>query len=317
MVVFALALLLLGGVVEKAQAMEPAGHSFCKDGVGTTEQLAAKITRALAVDPNGNRKLEGCYATPLHFLIAFQEADPDAGLTSVSQLPGYVRGLVATEVDRTVEYQSSCIHDKPNGGTTVVMGCVTREVRHGEVIYSNPTTGKRVMWGGCANPGFAPSMDVVVQAERCIEVRFPSMGRAIPVRGAYIGPRALPGRCHALLLAGETERRHDMPEECRRTFQRMIEGRLVTIVCDWREVEENSTRYMRQPVRVQNVSYSFNTREEGTNRWFLPPEALEGLPTICWEMPDGTFRTLSVGRDSFVNGVATITEEQARSAIWR
>ncbi|HEY0948548.1 MAG TPA: hypothetical protein VGE53_03680 [Candidatus Paceibacterota bacterium] len=307
----------------EAKAVEPAGHSFCRDGVGPLPQFAIKMDRALAADPEGKRvKLQGCYATPEHFLIAFQEADPEAGLTSVSQLPAYIRKLVPTEVDRTIEYRSSCIHDRPNGGTAVVMSCVTRQVRRGEVIYSNPDTGKRVLWSDCANPGFAESLDIVVDAPRCIEVRFPSMKGLPPprqgqvaIRGAYIGPRALPGRCHALLLAGEQDRRHDFPEECPMTSYRVIDGRRVQIICDWREVEGNSSRIMGQRVEVQNVSYSFYAREDGTNSWFLPPEALEGLPSICWELPDGTIVTLSVGRDSFVNGVAIITEEDVRRAM--
>lgn len=297
---------------------EPAGHSFCPGGMpGGPEELARKMERALAADGQGNQKLEGCYAAPIHFLIAFQNADEEANLTSVSELPAYIRKLVVMNVPGPGEFTTSCLHEAPNGVFGVTMNCLQREPRDGEVIYGNPDTGVRVLWSSCVNPGFGPPMDIVVEGPPCIAVEFPSMGEGVPIRGAYIGPRELPGRCHALLLAGEDERRFDMPEECPNVFRREREGRMVTIVCDWSAIEQNSSRIMRQRVAVQNVSYSFRAREDGTNVWYLPPEALEGLPTICWEMPDGTFRTLSVGRGSFVDGVATITEDHVRQAIWR
>lgn len=299
---------------------EPAGHSFCPGGMpGGPEELARKMERALAADPQGNQKLEGCYAAPIHFLIAFQNdaGDPGAGLTSVSELPAYIRSLVVMATPEGEEFRTSCLHEAPNGVLGVTMNCLQREPRDGEVMYGNPVTGKIVLWSSCVNPGFGPPMDIVVEGPPCIAVEYPSMGEGIPIRGAYIGPRELSGRCHALLLAGEDERRFDMPEECPNVFRREREGRMVTIVCDWSAIEQNSSRIMRQRVVVQNVSYSFRAREDGTNVWYLPPEALEGLPTICWEMPDGTFRTLSVGRGSFVDGVATITEDHVRQAIWR
>ena len=318
----AIALLLCGGAVDKAQAEEPAGHSFCPNGIGTLAEFEAKVVRSLAIDPTGNRKLEGCHAAPIHFLLAFRQGDkPEARpeLETVGQLPAYIRKLVPMETSRVIEYRSSCLQERPNGVLAVVMGCVTRTLRHNETIYGNPDTGMRVLWDDCANPGFGESMDIVVEAPPpCIRVRAPAMGTGIPVRGAYIGPRALPGRCHALLLPGETEHRYDYPEDCPNRYQKVIGNRRVTIVCDWSEVEANSTRIMRRPVEVQNVSFSFVTTADGTIEWLLPPEALEGLPTLCWEMPDGTFRTLSVGRGSFVdNRVATITRADVEGAIWQ
>lgn len=315
----ALALLFLGGVVEKAQAEEPAGHSFCPNGIGTLAQFEAKMVRSLALDPAGNRKLEGCHAAPIHFLLAFQQGDPEARaeLETVGQLPAYIRKLVPMETSRTIEYQSSCLQERPNGVLAVVMGCVTRTLRHNETIYGNPDTGMRVLWDNCANPGFGESMDIVVEAPACIRFRAPAMGVGVAVRGAYIGPRALPGRCHAILLPGEVERRYDFPEECPDTYEKVIGDRRVTVVCSWDQIEQNSTRVMGRPMEVQNVSFSFVTNADGTIDWFLPPEALEGLPTLCWVMPDGTIRALSVGRNSFVNGVATVTEAHVESAIWR
>jgi len=313
-IAFALSLSFFGGAVDEAKAMEPAGHSFCKDGVGTQDQLAAKIERSLAADSGGNRKLEECYAAPIHFLLAFQQADPEAGLTSVSQLPAYVRKLVATEVDRTTEYKASCIQERTRGGDVVNMGCVTRTVREGEVIYSNPDTDTRVLWGACANPGFAETLDVVVVSD-CVPVDFPSMGQGTAIRFGYIGARPLPGRCHALQIAGEAERRYDYPEECPDTYQKTIGNRLVTVVCSWEGAEANSSQILGQRVEVQNASGSFYADADGTNRWVLPPQALEGHPTVCWEFADGTSVSLSVHRGMLVNGVLTITEEMVRDAI--
>ena len=201
----------------EARAVEPAGHSFCPGGMpGGPEELARKMERSLAADPTGNRKVEGCHAAPIHWLVAFQSdgGDPEAGLTSVSQLPAYVRKLVPMNRPQGEEFRTSCLHEAPNGVLGVTMNCLQRAPRQGEVLYGNPDTGRIVLWSSCVNPGFGPPMDIVVEGPRCIEVRFPSMKGLPPprqgqvgIRGAYIGPRALPGRCHALLLAGEQDRR--------------------------------------------------------------------------------------------------------------
>lgn len=308
------------GAADVAWAVEPAGHSFCQGGMpGGRDELVRRVERSLAIDPTGNRTVEGCHAAPIHWLIAFQsdEGDPKAHLTSVSELPAYLRKLVVMDVPRNIEAKTSCLRDRPNHVLAVEMGCLQRTPRPGEVIYGNPDTGQPVLWGSCINPGFAPPLDVVVTGQRCLEVKFDSVQQGVPVRFGYIDSVPLSGRCHAYQLAGVAERLYETPEECPDVYERVVGDRHFTVVCSWESVEVNSSRILGRPVQVQNVSGSFVTRANGTNSWFLPPEAINGLATICWELPDGTFRTVSVGRANYVNGVATITADDVRGAVYR
>jgi len=296
-----------------AWAMEPSGESFCPGGIPNGAELARKIEASLAIDPNGGRKLEGCHANPIEFLAAFRLADEGEGLTHVNQLPAYARKLVPTEVDRTLEYQSSCIQ-VIRGVRSVVMGCVTRTVNPGEVIFMNPDTQKKVLWSGCANPGFAPSLDVTIVAEGCIRIKVPPLPVGTKVRGGYIGPRLLPGRCHALRLPGAEDRIFDLPEECP-MGRREREGRLVPIVCDWTDIERNTSRITGQAMRIQNVSYSFIVREEADFDWYLPPEAVEGHAALCFELPNGDIVSFSVSERNYVDGEYVVTTADVRNNI--
>lgn len=318
----ALALSLLGGLAEKAYAVEPAGHSFCKNGMpGGNQELAKKMERSLAADPSGNTKLEGCEATPMEFLAAWQETDKKererGGLNTVSQLPAFIRKFVPTTLKQNVEYSSACLYDTAGGGRTVEIGCVVRTARKGEVVYVNPDTGVAALMSSCVNPGGAEIEVVVVTAQKCPRVDFPSMGQGRAIRFAYIGPKRLPGRCHEYRLAGVSEPLYETPEECKNSYEKVVDGRKFKVTCSWDRIEQNSTLIMGKSVEVQNVSGSFVTRADGTNSWYLPPEALEGLATICWEMPDGSFRTVSVADVHYVNGVATISAEFVQTAVWK
>ncbi|HYE23016.1 MAG TPA: hypothetical protein VEA92_01020 [Candidatus Paceibacterota bacterium] len=293
-------------------AMEPAGQSFCPDGIESGEELARKLDASLAIDPQGSRPLEGCHANPIEFLVAFNAADRQEGLTHVNQLPAYARKLVPVEVDRTLEYQSSCIRVMSGGRRAVEMGCVTRSLRRGEVIYMNPDTQTKVLWSGCANPGFAPSLELIVVGRECIRIRVPPLPVGTVARGGYIGPRLLPGRCHALRLPGAEDRIFDLPEECPMGV-REREGRLVPIVCDWTAVERNTSRIMGQPVQIQNVSFSFVVRETDGFDWYLPPEAVEGHAALCFELPNGDIVTFSVSERNYVDGEYVVTEADIRN----
>jgi len=308
----ALALSFFGGAGE-AKAADPTGHQFCPGGMSGPSELAGRMSRSLAADPSGNTKLEKCHATPYHFLIAFQKLDPGAKLTHVSQLPTYIRKLVVTPSEEKVEYFSACLHDRPNGARDVVLNCVSRELRSSENRYANPDTGVVVLLQSCVNPG--GSQNTLVVETPCIEVRFPSMGEKTPVRFAYMGRAALPGRCHKYMLAGESRPLYETPEECPDTYQKVVAGRVVTVVCRWDEVEVAVSEKLGYTAEVQNVSGSFYTRAVGTNSWFLPPEALDGESVICWEAKDGTTVTVGVRREDFVNGVAVITKEHVYAAV--
>ena len=300
-----------------AMAAEPAGMSFCPGGMpGGKNELLRKMNQSLAADPRGYRVLEGCHAAPIHFLLAWQKGDPGARLTSVDQLPAYVDKLVVMATPKDVEYQSSCLQVR-GGALTVIMGCVTRTIRKGEVVYGNPDTGIRTLMGSCANPGVAESLELVVTAAPCLRIDFPTQGKGQAVRFAYIGANPLPGRCHSYQLAGVRERLYSTPEECPDVYKKMIGNREVTVVCSWDQVEAAVSEELGFFAEVQNVSGSFYARAAGTNSWYLPPEALNGGAVICWEMPDGSFRTVGVSYEHYnASGVATITNRDVEAAIY-
>ena len=301
-----LALSVFGGA-QKAQAVEPAGHSFCKGGMKDPDELARRMDVALVADSAGNHKLEKCMATPSLFLKAFQQADPGAGLTSVSQLPGYVRSLEVLPTKKGMEYETSCLLEAEGGAMSVDMVCVTRPLRGNEVVYGNPVTRVGVLMQSCVNPGAVEVPPIVVDAPACLEVRFPS-NAGDSIRFAYIGPRLLSGRCHKYAFVGRAVT-HDTPEECPDSYEKMINGRKVKVVCSWDEVEQAVSGLLGAPSQVQNVSGSFVANGDGTNSWYLPPDALDGEAVICWELPDGTFRTLGVRRGDYIENVATITRQ--------
>lgn len=312
-----LALSFFGGVSE-ARAENPAGHFFCDQGIQDPQDLIQRI-RESATD---TAPLRGCRATTRHFIQAYQihvrTHGIDATVNTKADLIAWLSTFVEVEGARDAEYMTDCLWTV-NGRTRVRVDCEQRQLRNAEKVYGvRDREGNLVvlLYTNCANPG-SGEVRIVVTADPCITLIFPTTFVGQPVRGVYIGPRSLPGRCHELTAAGMSEPFPSWPEECPDRYQAVRDGRTIMIVCDWSDVEINSTRILGQPVQVQNVSFSYNARAVGGNNvWVLPREALEGLPTICWEMPDGTFRTLSVGRDSFVNGVATITVEHMETIRW-
>jgi len=303
-----LALSFFGGASE-AYAAEPAGHSFCKGGMGNPEELAARVTRSLAQKADGSAPIEKCAATPAHLLVSFQELNPKAKaagrLNTVSQLPGFIEKLVVVPSEPGMEYNSACLYERADGTLYVKLGCVTRELRGAEVRYADPETGVVVLMQDCVNPG-GSQMTLVVEGG-CIEIKSPAMGTGIAKRFAYIGRTPLPGKCHKYLLSGEPKPLYDTPEECPDVYDKIVDGRKVRVVCSWDEVEAAASENLGFTAEVQNVSGSYYTRADGTDSWFLPVEALDGESVICWELPDGTFVTIGVRREHFVDGVAVIT----------
>lgn len=306
---------LVVSIPQTASAMTPSGHKFCEAGIKSPEQLKQKILAALAKDPTGSKiTLAGCKATAMHFLLAFQQTKSGAGLKTVQDLPAFLDKLVPITVDARNEFQVSCLWDTANG-REIKMDCETRPLRRGEVVYGDRETRELLIMSSCANPGIAVVPPIVVMSP-CYEVRAPSMGAKVAVRFAYIGVKPLPGKCIALQMAGETQKRFDMPEECPDTYQVIRDGRKVKVVCTWDAVEVASSKKLGKPVEVQNVTGSFYARADGTNSWFLPVEALDGMMAICWELPDGTFVTLGVTRKDYVDQIATITPDQVRTLRW-
>jgi len=325
-----LAISCFGSATAQAQQhrrpVEPAGHSFCLNGLGSPELLAAKTERSLASDPSGNQVLQGCAANPRLFLEAFQLADPEAGLTMVSELPAYIRSLVPMDprAGPNAEFETSCLKDSAAGVRSVDMACITRPIRRGETVYGNPRTRKLVILSSCANPGVAEANVIVVTANPCLRVDYPNLptlpghGRVVSVsiRMTVLDRDEISSRCHELDRPGEPPV-FVYPAECPNEYVVVRNGRQVRVVCDWRRVEQAASDHLGYQVRVQNVSGSYVAHEPGTASWHLPQDVLDGIPTLCWDIvyEDGTRETVTIGvdRTDFVNRVATITEEHVRT----
>lgn len=314
---FVLALSIFGWSGE-AQAVNPTGHSFCRNGMGEKEDFARRMERAIAADPNGNRAVDGCIATPREFLAAYQRIRPNANLTSVSQLPAYVRSWQVMQFPAGREFSTSCLQDRSNGTRAVVINCLSRTPRAGEVAYGDGEVIIQV--SSCGNPGATP-IPPRPPEQACPQIRFPDMAPRTPIRIAFIGRRPLPGRCHQLAISGESQPRDPdhFPEECPDREVREFQGRRMQVVCSWDAVEDAASQLLGYPASVQNVSASFYARANGTNAWDVPPEVYDGEGVVCWELTlsDGRVVWVSIGvrREDFVNGVATITPEHVRAAV--
>jgi hypothetical protein len=312
-IILALAFLVLSiaGGTQEAWAADPAGHAFCRNGIPNNEWLAANIEKSLKARPDGKGRVDGCYATVHSFYEAFKRGDvKTTHLNSISDLPAYIRSWTTEKAKADYQYNSACIYDMAGGVQRVEMGCRPRDLHPGEVIYKNPETGALVLLSGCANPGVTEVPPIVVQANPCIEVHWPTEltpGRRA-VRFAYIGDKPLSANvCSiALSMAGVSGKLIDMPEECPDRYPANRGGRIVLVVCAWDAVEEVASQHLGYRAQVQNVSGSYWVRATGDNVLYLPEAALRGETVVCWELPDGTFVTYGVRKDNFVNGVARI-----------
>lgn len=315
------------GWASEARAAAPGGDPFCTDGP-SNGVLAQRIEAALAQDPSGLRvKPKNCNAVPASFLVAYQEVDKnEKNLKTVADLPAYFRKLVAETAEKKVLYQTSVLYVSRNGDQHVALGRETREAKIGEVIYVNPDTGAKVAMGACSNPGVEKIEDVVVIAENCYRIDFPSMSAGksrnlrMAIRYAHMDSKAIKSDgCLSWLYAGEVQKRYETTEECPSTYRREVRDgnrtRMATVVCRWDEVEAAASRALGRRVVVQNVSGSFYARQDGTNSWWVPESALDGMAVICWEDEDGNLRaSVGVTRKDFVNKVATILPQHVRDA---
>lgn len=316
---FVLFALSLVGSAEQASAFAFNGRdqAFCENGLRSPQELAGKIDRSIAADPTGNRRLQDCLATPNDFLQGFRLADPKAAATQLAALRDlsvYVRSLVVMTPADT-DFRTSCLQITAAGKHQVKMDCVERPIRNGEVIYGNPKTKVLVLMSSCANPGAVPA--IVVDA-KCIEVHSPSMDMKANVRFAYIAPNSLSSKCHALLLAGETQKRA-YTSECPDRYPVIRDGLQVWVNCVWDAVEDAVSKKLGVPSKVQNASGSYKPRALGTNVWYLPLDARTGEAVICWDLPDGRVATIGVRREHYVTTddgrmVATITPAHVNAA---
>lgn len=191
--ILALALALppsMGAVASaNAAATSHAFHAFCRGGVPSKEELARRMAASIRAQPNGTRDLERCEANPNQYLYAFQQADPEAGLTTIAQLPAYIRSLVPMRPETNVQYYSSCVRGRTLGTDDVIMNCQPQTIAADVPIYGNPVTGRMTLKLTCANPGIVP-----VAEDPCAYIRFhvgsPDEVRAhVPIYGGGTSDR--------------------------------------------------------------------------------------------------------------------------------
>ena len=293
----ALALALTFGFGGQASAT-PLGHRFCEQPLTSPEELATKLDRSLAIDPTGNRALEGCRANPLDFLDAWKYEQ--TGVTQVSELPAFVRRFVEVETEPGLVIPSACVRVDGNG---VVVKCEHRQRHPGEKVYG--IDGVAFLLEDCVNPINLQLEDVVVTGHSCVEVVFYTKA-ASNVRIAHMDDVPAPSTCLLLEGPGYGEPLRGLPQDCPDRYMRVIEGREVDITCSWRDDERANSRLLNRRVQVQNISGSFVAKGEGWNTLTLPYQAMNGAVVICYELPDGTVVALGVRRHDYVNGVATI-----------
>lgn len=294
---------------QAAHAIANDGHRFCDAPITSAADLQERIAQSLADKPNGYGSMKGCRASPVHFFNTWKHDFPEANLATMQDLLRFAGELQPMVLKKDMLYQSGCLLERPDHAYDVKVDCTTRPARKGETVYA--WHGKPALMSSCANPGVIEIPPIVVNLE-CIEVDFPS-DKAIPTRFAYIGPRPIPSKCVRLHIASEAQSRLEMPDECPDTYQKTVNGHLVTVVCSWEAVEEAASELLGVPAEVQNVSGSFYGKVRGMNKLYLPKEALEGETAICWELPDGRIVTKGVRRQNFVNGLAVITEQDVLS----
>jgi len=227
----ALALALTFGFGEQASAT-PLGHRFCEQPLTSPEELATKLDRSLAIDPTGNRALEGCRANPLDFLEAWKYEQ--TGVTQVSELPGFVRRFEEVEIEPGLVIPSACVRVDGNG---VVIKCEHRQRHPGEEVYG--IDGVAFLLEDCVNPINLQLEDVVVTGPACVEYRFWTDAGQTIVRIAHMDDVPLPSTCLLLEGPGYGEPLRGLPQDCPDRYMRVIEGREVQITCSWRDDERD------------------------------------------------------------------------------
>ncbi len=304
----ALALSLTFGFGTVAQA-NPIGHKFCEVLMPPPPVFKARVVKAIERDKSGNSPIEGCKGTPRDLLEAWKE---DAPPMTLADLPEFIGRFTEVEVDPSVTIWSACLRDDFNG---VILHCQPNAVKDGEKIYG--IGGTAYIREFCSNPINADTVEkVIVEANDCLTILFPTRNdepgtQGLPVRIAQMGVSPVQPKCLALEVLGDPEVFRGVPQKCPQSYDRMIEGRRVKISCDWSDVESTArTTLHNGKVRVQNVSGSIYSLATGMNKLTIHRSAFkDGMVWICWELPNGKFRTLGVLEEHFVDGVATIPYE--------
>ncbi len=229
-----IAALVLGAVSASMAWAAPVGKPFMKGVINPTD-LANRIEVALAKDHTGTHMLDpeycaksGSCASPRDYLEMFQESDPKAGITDVSQIPAFLKSLKVEDAP-SGEYWLACL--KPLGkGYKPILHCVSRRFKPGEKVWIDTKTRRIVLASDCTNP-----VEKEVPPQACVLIRFFTKPGDTVVRFALLGPKDVGNECLGLRRAGEADEfEHWWNDEC------AVKG------CDFSE----DARVVGQPVRV-------------------------------------------------------------------
>jgi len=192
----------------------PVGKPFLR-GVNTPAELASKVEASLTKDSKGvsiidlercNR--DGSCATPANYLEMFKVSDPEANLTEVGQLPGFLRTLKIADAPKQ-DYWLACL--KPSGKSyQPVLHCLSRSFKQGEKAWIDPKSRRLVLASDCTNPiekSVPPKLS-------CVEVHFFTKPGDTVVRFGLLGPAAVADDCIGVKRAGEEDFERWWTDEC-------------------------------------------------------------------------------------------------------
>lgn len=185
-------------------------------GINSPAELADKVEASLTKNPKGTSMLDperckrdGSCATPLNYFEALKQVDPGAHLTSVTQVPGFLRTLQVIDAPAG-EYWISCLRPSGRGTYRAVLHCLSRSFKPGEKAWIDPKTNKILFASDCTNPVEKPVKD------ECVYIPFPTLPPNTVVRFAAVGPADIrkDDDCLAVKAAGDTEFERWWADKC-------------------------------------------------------------------------------------------------------
>lgn len=214
-IVVVAALIVWAATISAVQAA-PVGKPFLR-GAASPADLADRIERSLGRNPDGTNIIDpelcmknGSCASPLNYLEMFQESDPEAHLTKVDEIPGFLRTLQVVD-GPPGEYWVACLKKVKGkrGAYRPVLHCLSRRFKPGEKAWVDTKTKKIVLASDCTNP-----VEKEVPPKACKFISVPTRPGDSGLRFTIGGPDAVRNDCIAVKRAGETEFENWWPDEC-------------------------------------------------------------------------------------------------------
>lgn len=122
------------------------------------EEIASGIDVAVKKDPTGHSLIapekcrkDGSCGTPAAYLASIQAHDPEAGLTSVTQVASFMRERLVKDCTVSGAFQMDSI-TLTRGVAKANIDGMSRSLRKGECVYIDKLTHRVVLAEHCANP---------------------------------------------------------------------------------------------------------------------------------------------------------------------